>query len=598
MEKNMIIIVPAYKPGLGGGHIVRCIQLTIDLQALGRDARLCLPLQSTGIDSLFQSMNFNPGWRITKKDIQGIKPVDLIVIDRFRTPPQELCFWKKIAPVFGIDEGHSCRDSFDFLIDILPNLEKIKPNIANPALLRLPLKKTFLDKKSNRILITFGHEDSAGLGFLTAKELSKNNSENFEITLLQGSLGDKEKGAIAGVKVIPAIPNLAEQLYKYDLVITHYGITAFESLYAGTPVLLINPTSYHEKLAKAAGFIYIKKKKLSSGDVSRLCSINYRDKLLENCKKLAEKFNLDKEGKNLAVLVNNFSPQVNRHCPVCGGNHPVNSLARFTERTYRRCGLCGIIYMDRTCQPQIEYKKDYFFEQYKKQYGKTYIDDFPNLIAMAKRRIKIIRKLMNSSYKLNSSPSLLDIGCAYGPFLTAAREEGFSPAGIDPCEDAIRYVQKELGIQAGQGFFPDCLQGVHTPAYQSFDVITLWFVIEHFQDCIPVLAEIKKMLKPKGILAFSSPSFSGISGFSSMKRFLEQSPEDHYTIWSPKMCRKALVLSGFKVKKIKVLGHHPERFPLPGKLAKSKKNPIYWLFLAISKIFRLGDSFEVYAQAS
>jgi len=80
-----------------------------------------------------------------------------------------------------------------------------------------------------------------------------------------------------------------------------------------------------------------------------------------------------------------------------------------------------------------------------------------------------------------------------------------------------------------------------------------------------------------------------------MRRFLENSPGDHFTIWSPRMVRKALGLAGFNVKKIIVSGHHPERFPLFGKFAKNKKSPLYWLLLAVSKIFSLGDTFEVYA---
>jgi hypothetical protein len=122
-------------------------------------------------------------------------------------------------------------------------------------------------------------------------------------------------------------------------------------------------------------------------------------------------------------------------------------------------------------------------------------------------------------------------------------------------------------------------------------------VIEHFTDCRAVFAKIKEILKPGGILAFSTPSFSGISGTSSLNNFLEKSPGDHYTIWSPKMCKKALALSGFKVKKIVISGHHPERFPLFGKFAKSEKGAMFRPLLAISKLFGLGDTFEVYAES-
>jgi SAM-dependent methyltransferase len=258
---------------------------------------------------------------------------------------------------------------------------------------------------------------------------------------------------------------------------------------------------------------------------------------------------------------------------------------------------------------------------------------------MGKRRLTIIKSLLPDN---TANAPLLDIGCAYGPFLAAAKEEGFSPHGIDPSEDAVRYVTEILKIPAIQGFFPfprrtekcpenknftteytentekeekdilklrgdqpisippcspSCPQDSSTPWFNilPFSVITLWYVIEHFRDCVPVLKEIRKLLKPGGVLAFATPSFSGVSGRFSLRRFLEHSPADHWTIWSPAMCKKALKNAGFRVKKNVNSGHHPERFPLLGKYAKSRKSPLYWLLLAASKIFSLGDTFEVYA---
>jgi hypothetical protein len=97
------------------------------------------------------------------------------------------------------------------------------------------------------------------------------------------------------------------------------------------------------------------------------------------------------------------------------------------------------------------------------------------------------------------------------------------------------------------------------------------------------------------VLAFATPSFTGISGRCSLKSFLDNSPQDHWTVWSPAICGKALEKAGFKAKKIVNSGHHPERFPFLGKFARKKDSPLYWLLLAASKIFALGDTFEVYA---
>jgi 2-polyprenyl-3-methyl-5-hydroxy-6-metoxy-1,4-benzoquinol methylase len=255
--------------------------------------------------------------------------------------------------------------------------------------------------------------------------------------------------------------------------------------------------------------------------------------------------------------------------------------------------------MDRINPPTIEYGQEYFFDQYKKQYGKTYIEDFPNLINMGRRRLALIKKMLPNCEAPEGEVSIMDIGCAYGPFLAAAKEAGFSPFGIDPAGDAVRHVTQTLGIPAVQGCFPDCMDFASTAlspaAPRSFDVITLWYVIEHFPDCACALAEIKRVLKPGGILALSTPSYTGVSGRASLKRFLRQSPEDHWTIWSTAMCKMALKKTGFRVKKIVSTGHHPERFPALGKFSGGKKSPLYALLLAASRIFRLGDTFEVYA---
>jgi 2-polyprenyl-3-methyl-5-hydroxy-6-metoxy-1,4-benzoquinol methylase len=254
----------------------------------------------------------------------------------------------------------------------------------------------------------------------------------------------------------------------------------------------------------------------------------------------------------------------------------------------------------RSTEPPIEYAQDYFFAFYKRQYGKTYIEDFPGLKETGKKRLRhIIAALENGKGRGGASinggkPLLLDIGCAYGPFLAAAAEMGLSPLGIDPAEDAVRYVRETLKIDAVRGFFPDPSIG-EIQGEGRFDAVTLWYVIEHFRSPAAALAEISRILKPGGVLAFSTPSFGGISGRKNLRAFLEQSPTDHWTVWSPRQCGKLLAYYGFELKRIVVSGHHPERFPGFRGLAGKKHSPVYGLLYTISRIFGLGDTFEVYA---
>jgi 2-polyprenyl-3-methyl-5-hydroxy-6-metoxy-1,4-benzoquinol methylase/spore coat polysaccharide biosynthesis predicted glycosyltransferase SpsG len=578
---NNILTVPCCEKGRGGGHLTRCIKLVQDLRILGKEAYLLADVNDN-IKNLLEIHQFDNSYIVSEKKICD-KNWDLIILDRFQTPLDEISRWKKIAPVIGIDEGGSFRDNFDFLVDILipEKLGKPRANIASHALIKLPqdFKRKDTQRKPDdvlKILIAFGQEDPAGLGLKTARALSAAKKKHpVEITLLRGSLYKGKVFHLPDVKALESISNLAGHLYKYDIVITHYGITAYEALYAGAQVFLAHPSKLHKKLAKAAGFCNFKHyQQLQTRAISPDCLPN----------------------KSLAGLCYGFSPQVNRCCPVCCAEI-WRSVARFADRTYRRCFECRIIYMDRTCPPPIEYEREYFFESYVKQYGKTYLEDFKNIKTLGKQRLKHINSILSrrdgAAHKSNTSeaPALLDIGCAYGPFLAAAREEGFLPYGIDPAKDAVFYVQEELDIPAVQGFFPEDCPAL--PA--SCDVVTLWLVIEHFRDCSKVLTAIKNILKPGGILAFSTPSFSGVSGRFNLSRFLSASPADHWTVWSPAMCKKALALAGFKVKKIEVTGCHPERFPLLGRFAKNRKSPLYRVLSATSKLFRLGDTFEVYA---
>jgi 2-polyprenyl-3-methyl-5-hydroxy-6-metoxy-1,4-benzoquinol methylase len=405
------------------------------------------------------------------------------------------------------------------------------------------------------------------------------------------------------------------------MLITHFGLTAFEALHAGVPVLLVSPGPYHQRLARAAGFVSAGVGVRAVRRLRKLLSGNWRD-LRETCRSLARRHNVSGESKTpLAGLISALRPEfLPRRCPCCGDSgaalHPV--AARFPNRIFRRCPCCGVIYLGRIDESPIEYEKAYFFEFYKAQYGKTYIEDFPNLIAMAEQRLSRILPLLAEfpgtkfpSTKFpgartgtefpgtrtgaeGSAPKLLDIGCAYGAFLLAASRSGFDVRGLDPAEDATAYVRDTLKLPALRSFFPPEQNGEGFFIPGSFSAITLWYVIEHFADPAAALEEIRRLLKDGGALAFSTPSFSGISGKKSLKTFLERSPGDHWTIWSPRICRRILKSQGFSVRKTVVTGHHPERFPLLGRFCKTK-GPAYRFLHLLSRILRLGDTFEVYA---
>ncbi len=94
------------------------------------------------------------------------------------------------------------------------------------------------------------------------------------------------------------------------------------------------------------------------------------------------------------------------------------------------------------------------------------------------------------------SSTLLDVGCAYGDFLTAAQEHGFDVTGVE-IDKPVAEAARQRGFVIYDGF----LEELALPS-ESFDAVTLWDVIEHIGAPKALLAETVRVLKPGGVLLF------------------------------------------------------------------------------------------------
>ncbi len=604
-----ILLVPRIEEKKGGGHFLRSAAYIKELRQAGLEAFLFIHekiLNSALVLHLSSMVRINQKWIISSSPEK--EDWSFIILDNFKSSETEYAFWTRIAPVIAIDEGGPKRDSFDFLIDILPGLSsRSKVNISSPSLLPLPENRRprFINqphKTPFKILSVFGAEDSASLGLPLAESLT--SIDGVFIDVIYHGPGIDKKSLPPNIKLIAPFYGLKEELHQYDLVLTHYGLTAFEAIHARVPVLIASPTRYHEKLAKQTGFISLGTKNRIAKRIGISKKLfpdfkkDFMEKITAASRKISHEQGLNTENpQSLVSFIKNLDCRAPRQCPACGETslmHPVKN--RMNDRTYRRCKNCSTIYMLRLNPPPIEYTENYFFSDYKKQYGKTYLEDFPHLVEMGKERLTRAKELLKNGGKpipasiVPPPLRVLDIGCAYGPFLQAAKEAEFEGCGIDPAEDAVKYVSQTLGIPSVQGFFPD----INLPEdmlKDGFDIISLWYVVEHFEDPQSALEKISSWLKPGGVLAFSTPSGSGISARRNRNMFLDKSPGDHWTIWNPGKTAKILKNHNLKLRKIVVTGHHPERFPG----INTREGVIYNIVYKLSKYFSLGDTFEGYA---
>ena len=115
------------------------------------------------------------------------------------------------------------------------------------------------------------------------------------------------------------------------------------------------------------------------------------------------------------------------------------------------------------------------------------------------QRVKPFRKLVNGR------GLLLDVGCATGDFLQKFRDTtGWDVCGVEIVPEAA-LIARNKGLRIiDQELTQASLQA------DSYDVITLWDVLEHVENPKDTLEECKRLLKPGGLLVIKTPDPEGL----------------------------------------------------------------------------------------
>ena len=151
--------------------------------------------------------------------------------------------------------------------------------------------------------------------------------------------------------------------------------------------------------------------------------------------------------------------------------------------------------------PQPEAKQ--LLEYYKTEDYISHTDSKRNLFEKAYHFVRSISlkkklKLINSFKPLEKN--LLDIGCGTGDFLQVAQQNNWNVSGIEPNEQARQIANQKTSYSV---FDSEQLSKFKN---HSFDVITLWHVLEHLSNLEEQVSTLKTLLKEKGTLIVAVPN--------------------------------------------------------------------------------------------
>lgn len=157
--------------------------------------------------------------------------------------------------------------------------------------------------------------------------------------------------------------------------------------------------------------------------------------------------------------------------------------------------------------------------------------------------------------------NFLEIGCGYGPVISAARNLGYYVTGIELGDVARTWAKQQQGLNVLGQDIEFCSFGDG-----EFDVIYSWHVIEHMPDMARFLRTVHRILKPGGIFFFGTENYRSVQNiYSRAHHWLGGSlpsldtAEEHTFLFTPGLVRSILPRFGFEVDHVAAFQPHHKR---------------------------------------
>lgn len=146
---------------------------------------------------------------------------------------------------------------------------------------------------------------------------------------------------------------------------------------------------------------------------------------------------------------------------------------------------------------------------------------------------------------------LLDVGSNFGHFLSCASPH-FVADGIEPSPVAVEWAERHFGVSSCVGSVYE-LKDLGRKPYAA---ITLWDVIEHVDDPIGALTQLREALEPNGLLFISTPDSDSWCARALGKSWHYLDPIQHVAVFGRASLCALLETLGFDVLGVRTFGHH------------------------------------------
>jgi SAM-dependent methyltransferase len=156
------------------------------------------------------------------------------------------------------------------------------------------------------------------------------------------------------------------------------------------------------------------------------------------------------------------------------------------------------------------------------------------------------KSIVNNFTGLQSG-RLLDIGSGTGHFIYEMNRAGWDASGIEINQKAREYSVSEFGLQVTS---PVQIKSLPSG---SFDCITMWHVLEHFQEPFDYASDVLHLLKPGGSLIVALPNANSFDALYYREHWAAYDVPRHLWHFNPDTFSLFARKAGFKPEAMKSL---------------------------------------------
>lgn len=193
-------------------------------------------------------------------------------------------------------------------------------------------------------------------------------------------------------------------------------------------------------------------------------------------------------------------------CPLCGSGRTAfereckDFLVSGEMFSLHRCVDCGFLYTYRL--PRESDAQRYYDSP-------DYTPHSTESRGWMMRAVRFVRHVIREPGKLRyirrltglHAGTMLDIGCGTGEFPAFMQRHGWTVTCTEPNAKIRNHCRDHFKLNVGDN---DLLANL-PPA--SFDVVTLWHVLEHVYDIHATMASVSKLLRAEGVAFIAVPNY-------------------------------------------------------------------------------------------